>query len=171
MHGTFLHAKSHTMYQGDTTARFVTRDTPTGFIFEKADQRDVNFDWSELVDDHALYTRLEIPYPPSAGPGGNFGIIGFATPIDENTTATFFWRVRRVSGWQRDTWRFLYKTRIEARHWVVLEQDREMLAGCRPGLEKFETLYKHDAGVIRLRRHLAQQARLQLTELRNSGKA
>ena len=28
MHGTFLHANSHTMYQGDTQAHFVTRDTP-----------------------------------------------------------------------------------------------------------------------------------------------
>ena len=84
MHGTFLHANSHTMYQGDTQAHFVTRDTPHGFFFEKEGQRDVNFDWSELVDKGALYVRLEIPYPPSGGPGGNFGIVGFGTPIDEN---------------------------------------------------------------------------------------
>lgn len=171
MHGTFLHANSHTMFQGETEAKFVTRDTPTGFFFEKQGQRDVNFDWSELVDDGALYGRLEIPYPPSAGPGGNFGIIAFTTPIDEKTNASFFWRVRKVQGWQRDSWRFLYKTRIEPRHWAVLEQDREMLANCQPGLEKFEMLYQHDAGVIRLRRYLAQQARLQLTELRKAGKA
>ncbi len=30
MHGTFLHANSHTMYTGDTQARFITRETPTG---------------------------------------------------------------------------------------------------------------------------------------------
>jgi phenylpropionate dioxygenase-like ring-hydroxylating dioxygenase large terminal subunit len=171
MHGTFLHANSHTMYQGDTEAHFITRDTEKGFIFEKADQRDVNFDWSELVDDNALYVRLEIPYPPSGGPGGNFGIISFGCPIDANWTACFFWRVRKVQGWQRDVWRFLYRTRMEPRHWHVLEQDREMLQGCRPGLEKFEMLYQHDAGLIRLRRHLAQVARKQLTELRAAGKA
>lgn len=165
MHGTFLHANSHTMYQGDTQAHFVTRDTPTGFFFEKAGQRNVNFDWSELVDDQSIYVRLEIPYPPSAGPGGNFSIISYGTPIDEENTACFFWRIRKVSGWERDTWRFLYKTRIEQRHWNVLEQDREMLAGCRPGLEKYEMLYQHDAGVIRLRRYLAQVARRQLAEL------
>ena len=117
------------------------------------------------------YVRLEIPYPPSAGPGGNFGIISFGTPIDENNTACFFWRVRKVSGWERNTWRFLYKTRIEARHWAVLEQDRAMLSGCRPGLEKFETLYQHDAGVVRLRRHLANTVRSQLQELAESGNA
>jgi len=171
MHGTFLHANSHTMYQGETQAHFVTRDTPHGFFFEKDGQRDVNFDWSELVDHDALYVRLEIPYPKSGGPGGNFGIVGFATPADENNLAAFFWRVRKVSGWQRDTWRFLYKTNLEPRHWHVLEQDREILAGVKPGLEKHEMLYQHDAGVIRLRRYLAQQARKQLVELQAAGKA
>ena len=171
MHGTFLHANSHTMYQGDTQATFVTRETPKGFVFEKAGQRDVNFDWSELVDDGGLYVRLEIPYPPSGGPGGNFGIVSFVTPIDESNCAAFFWRVRKVSGWQRDAWRFLYRATLEPRHWHVLEQDRAILDGAGLGLEKFEMLYQHDAGVIRLRRYLAQQARGQLTELRNAGKA
>jgi phenylpropionate dioxygenase-like ring-hydroxylating dioxygenase large terminal subunit len=170
MHGTFLHANSHTMYQGDTQAQFATRDTPHGFFFEKVGQRDVNFDWSELVDNGGLYVRLEIPYPPSGGPGGNFGITGFGTPIDEENMCVFFWRTRKVSGWQRDVWRFLYKTNIEKRHWHVLEQDREMLAHLKPGLEKFEMLYQHDAGVIRLRRYLAQQARMQLAELKAAGK-
>jgi phenylpropionate dioxygenase-like ring-hydroxylating dioxygenase large terminal subunit len=171
MHGTFLHANSHTMYQGDTKARFLTQDTPTGFIFEKEGQRDVNFDWSELVDHGALYVRLEIPYPPSAGPGGNFGIISFGTPIDDRNVACFFWRVRKVSGWQRDVWRFLYKAKIEERHWAVLEQDREMLAGLLPGIEKHELLYQHDSGVIRLRRYLAQQTGVQIAALQAAGKA
>ncbi len=171
MHGTFLHANSHTMYQGETQAQFVTRDTSKGFIFEKANQRNVNFDWSELVDDSALYVRLEIPYPKSAGPGGNFAIISFGVPIDSTHTGCFFWRIRKVSGWERDTWRFLYKTRIEKRHWQVLEQDREILSGCLPGLEKYEMLYQHDAGVVRLRRHLAQSARDQLIELASRGRS
>jgi phenylpropionate dioxygenase-like ring-hydroxylating dioxygenase large terminal subunit len=171
MHGTFLHANSHTMFQGDMTATFLTRDTDKGFFFEKAGQRDVNFDWSELVDDGALYVRLEIPYPPSGGPGGNFGIVSIITPIDETNSACFFWRVRKVSGWMRDTWRFLYRTKLEPRHWHVLEQDREMMNGCGLGLERFEMLYQHDAGLIRLRRYLAQQARAQLIALREAGKA
>ena len=165
MHGTFLHANSHTMYQGETKAHFVTRDTGKGFFFEKAGQRDVNFDWSELVDDESLYVRLEIPYPATGGPGGNFGIVSWGTPIDGDNTATFTWRIRRVEGWQRDVWRFLYKTKLEKRHWDVIEQDRVMLDGCRPGLEKHEMLYQHDAGVIRMRRHLAQNARRQLVAL------
>jgi phenylpropionate dioxygenase-like ring-hydroxylating dioxygenase large terminal subunit len=165
MHGAFLHAKSHTMFAGSTEAAFRTRSTPTGFFVEKEAQRDTNFDWSELVDESSLYARLEIPYPASGGPGGNFGIIAYGTPIDERTTACFFWRTRKVSGWQRDVWRFLYKNRLEARHWHVLEQDRAMLAGCEAGLERYEHLYGHDVGVVALRRHLTREARAQLEAL------
>lgn len=171
MHGTFLHANSHTMFQGDTTASFVTRDTEKGFFFEKANQRDVNFDWSEMFDDHALMVRLEIPYPKTGGPGGNFGIVSIITPIDAENSACFFWRVRKVEGWKRDVWRFLYRTKLEPRHWVVLEQDRVMMNGCGLGLEKHEMLYSHDAGLIRMRRYLANQARGQLVALRAAGKA
>jgi phenylpropionate dioxygenase-like ring-hydroxylating dioxygenase large terminal subunit len=169
MHGTFLHAKSHSMFAGATEAAFRIRETPTGFFVEKEAQRDTNFDWSELVDDGSLYARLEIPYPASGGPGGNFGIISYATPIDERTTAAFFWRTRKVSGWQRDVWRFLYKNRLEGRHWAVLEQDRGMLGGCGPGLERYEHLYGHDVGVVNLRRHLTREARAQLTALKSAG--
>jgi phenylpropionate dioxygenase-like ring-hydroxylating dioxygenase large terminal subunit len=169
MHGTFLHAKSHSMFAGATEAAFRTRETPTGFFVEKEAQRDTNFDWSELVDDGSLYARLEIPYPASGGPGGNFGIISYATPIDEKTTACFFWRTRKVSGWQRDVWRFLYKNRLEGRHWEVLEQDRGMLGGCEAGLERHEHLYGHDVGVVSLRRHLTREARAQLTALKRAG--
>lgn len=171
MHGAYLHANSHSMFQGETHATFSTRDTETGFFFEKDGQRDVNFDWSEIVDKGALYVRLEIPYPKSGGPGGNFGIVAMTTPVDETSSANFFWRFRKVSGWQRDAWRFLYKTKLEPRHWHVLEQDRVMLDGCGLGLEKHEMLYQHDAGLIRLRRYLAKEARSQLMALREAGKA
>ena len=166
MHGAFLHAKSHSMFAGSTEAAFRTRSTPTGFFVEKEAQRDTNFDWSELVDEHSLYARLEIPYPPSGGPGGNFGIIAYGTPIDHRTTACFFWRTRKVSGWQRDVWRFLYKNRLEGRHWHVLEQDRAMLAGTEAGLERYEHLYGHDVGVVALRGHLTREARAQLAALK-----
>jgi phenylpropionate dioxygenase-like ring-hydroxylating dioxygenase large terminal subunit len=168
MHGTFLHAKSHTMFAGATEAAFRTRATPTGFFVEKEAQRDTNFDWSELVDDGSLYARLEIPYPASGGPGGNFGIIAYGTPIDARTTACFFFRTRKVSGWQRDVWRFLYKNRLESRHWHVLEQDRAMLGGTEAGLERHEHLYGHDVGVVALRRHLTREMRAQLTALKKS---
>jgi len=68
--------------------------------------------------------RLAIPYRKDAGPGGTFTIIGFVTPVDERHCRVFFWRCRKVQDWQRDAWRFLYRNRLEALHWEVLEQDR-----------------------------------------------
>ena len=81
MHGAYLHAESHSMADGDKKTKFASRQTDTGFVFEKIGQRDVNFDWVEWGETGAIWMRLEIPYQQSAGPGGNFGIIGMATPV------------------------------------------------------------------------------------------
>lgn len=170
MHGTFLHKQSHSMAVGDTQAKFRVLKTPAGFRFEKMTQQDVNFDWSEWCDTGALYARLEIPYPKSAGPGGNFGIIFMATPITATLSACFFWRNRRVTGWQRDAWRFLYRTRLEARHWHVLEQDRAVMEAIEPDADRREFLYDHDVGVARVRRWMRDAATEQLAALAAAGK-
>lgn len=162
MHGTFLHKQSHSMSAGSQAAKFSLRDTEHGFIFEKSDQRDVNFDWSEIADTDCIWMRLDIPYPKTGGPGGSFGIIGCYTPISENVAAVFHWRTRKVSGWQRDAWRFLYKNRLEARHWAVLEQDRVVLEVMEPDANQHEHLYQHDVGLMRMRRMMRQLAIEQL---------
>ncbi len=169
MHGTFLHKQSHSMSFGDTQAEFRIRDTAAGFVFEKANQRNVNFDWTEYGNTAALWLRLEIPYPKTGGPGGNFHIIGMYTPIGDNKCLAVHWRCRKVSGWERDTWRFLYKNRLEARHWRVLEQDRVMLEQCDPDANKHESLYSHDTGLARLRRVLRNEAVRQLAALSEVG--
>jgi len=162
MHGTYLHKMSHSMSEGEATARFVTRDTDKGFFFEKEGQRGVNFDWTEFMDDSCHWLRLEIPYPKTGGPGGNFTIIGSYTPSSRSLSAVFHWRCRPLTGWQRDTWRFLYKNRLEARHWAVLEQDRVLLEFMEPDANQRENLYQHDLGVVRLRRYLKNAAKAQL---------
>jgi phenylpropionate dioxygenase-like ring-hydroxylating dioxygenase large terminal subunit len=158
MHGTFLHKQSHSMAEGDSTATFRVRETDRGFVFEKTGQRGVNFDWTEWGDTGWQWMRLEIPYPKSGGPGGPFAIVAGLAPISKTSTAVFFWRCRKVSGWQRDTWRFLYRNRLEARHWHVLEQDRVMMEQMEPDANQREHLYQHDVGVTRLRRHLKKLA-------------
>ena len=170
MHGTFLHKQSHSMSFGDTKATFAIRETPSGFVFEKEGQRNVNFDWTEYGHTGAFWLRLEIPYPKTGGPGGNFHIIGMYTPISANRAAVMHWRCRKVSGWQRDAWRFLYKNRLEARHWQVLEQDRVMLEQCDADANQHENLYAHDMGLVRLRRVLRNQAIAQLSELAAAGR-
>ncbi len=163
MHGAFLHRESHSMFGGETEARFRIRESDRGFFFEKTDQRGVNFDWVEFCRTGMDWVDLSIPYPPTAGPGGSFGIVGMGTPIDASTTAVFFWRYRKVSGWERDVWRFLYRTKLEARHWHVLEQDRVMLEAMAEDADQAENLYQHDLGVVRLRRLYKRLAEEQAT--------
>lgn len=163
MHGAFLHKQSHTMSEGASQAEFAIRDLEQGFVFEKTGQKNVNFDWTELIDDGtAMWHRLEIPYPKTGGPGGNFTIIGMYTPISRELCAVVFWRCRKVSGWQRDTWRFLYKNRLEARHWQVLEQDRVALENMELDAWDREFLYQHDMGIVRQRRYLRRLAAEQM---------
>jgi phenylpropionate dioxygenase-like ring-hydroxylating dioxygenase large terminal subunit len=162
MHGAYLHAVSHSMASGDKSAEMKARKTDTGFVFEKTTQAGVNFDWVEFGDTGALWLRLSIPYQKKYGPGGPFYIIGFATPMDEDHTQVFFWRVRKVQGWQRNVWRFLYRERLEGLHWNVLEQDRIVLEQMAPNARDHEFLYQHDVGLSRLRRILRNKAREQV---------
>ncbi len=163
MHGAYLHAVSHSMAEGDLEAKMQIDKTDTGFIFGKSDQRDVNFDWIEWADTGAFWLRVSpLPYRQAAGPGGNFGIIGFVTPIDEENCRVFFWRTRKVQGWQRDAWKFMYRHKLETLHWDVLEQDRVVLSGMEPDARDHEFLYQHDTGLARTRRELAKEAEKQL---------
>lgn len=165
MHGTFLHKQSHSMAEGDIHAKFELKTRPTGFEFSKVGQHDVNFDWVEFGDTGTHWMRLAIPYPRTGGPGGSFGIIGSYTPISPSLSAVFFWRCRRVQGWQRDVWRFLYRNRLEARHWGVLEQDRVLMEGMEPDANRRENLYEHDLGIVRYRRYMKKLATDQLASL------
>ncbi len=154
MHGAYLHAESHSMADGDKTARMRVRGTGTGIVFEKTGQRGINFDWVEFADTGAHWMRLSIPYRKSAGPGGEFGIVGFVTPIDRDNCRVFFWRTRKCGGWQRAAWRFMYKHKLEALHWHVLEQDRVLLERLPDDARDREFLYQHDTGLARVRRYL-----------------
>jgi phenylpropionate dioxygenase-like ring-hydroxylating dioxygenase large terminal subunit len=158
MHGAYLHATSHSMAEGDKSAEMRVRKTPTGLVFEKTGQRGVNFDWVELGDTGCLWLRLAIPYQKRYGPGGSFGIVGFATPVDEKHTQVYFWRTRKVQGWQRDVWRFLYRNRLEGLHWAVLEQDQFVLESLPEDARDREFLYEHDVGLARVRRMLEKRA-------------
>jgi len=108
---------------------------------------------------------LSIPYRKNAGPGGSFYIVGFVTPIDEEHCQVYFWRTRKIEGWQRDVWKFMYKTRLEGLHWDVLEQDRVVLEDMASNARDFEGLNAHDVGLTRVRRMMSGMAKEQLTDL------
>jgi Vanillate O-demethylase oxygenase C-terminal domain len=110
----------------------------------------------------ATWCRLDIPYPQAAGPGSDMRIIGTVTPIDDTNCIVYFWRMREVQGLERESWRFMYRAKLEERHWNVLEQDREMLSAMPDDARQREMLYQHDIGVSRLRQVLTQAAKKQL---------
>lgn len=166
MHGPYLHGNSHSMSVGIKDDVMEILDTEYGFRVERKLQKDVAFDWTEYGETGGLWMKLDIPYPAKDGPGGPFRVIGFATPIDERTCRIFFWRLRKVDGWQRDLWRFLYRERLERRHYEVLEQDRVVLEGMADDARDREILYQHDIGITRLRRRWKAIAREQIEAAR-----
>ncbi|MCY4192056.1 MAG: aromatic ring-hydroxylating dioxygenase subunit alpha [Rhodospirillaceae bacterium] len=157
MHGTYLHAKSYTLAYGSGEDEMETVKTDDGFVVRRTRQAGVNFDWTEYSFTGADWVRLDLPYPSGAGPGGMFRILGYVTPIDDKACQVFFWRLRHIEGWQRDLWRFMYKSRLEKRHWNVLEQDRVVIEQMEE--PDSEMLYQHDIGVTHLRRLLRKRAR------------
>ena len=163
MHGIYLHADSFTLADGATQDVVALEQTETGFIVRRVGQQGVNFDWVEIIaQPPLLYARVLIPYPKAGGPGPAMTVICFVTPVDDTSCRIFFWRTRKVQGVARQTWRFLFRTTFEARHWTVLEQDREMLGAMHADARDRELLYQHDIGVVRMRRYLAQQAKHQV---------
>lgn len=164
MHGSYLHGQSFTLAYGSKQDTMKLSKIENGFRIEREHQENVNFDYTEMiVDGTQIYCRLDIPYPPAAGPGGAFRIIGYCTPIDEKRCMVFFWRCRHTgSNLALQSWRFLYRTTLEARHWHVIEQDRVLLEAMPLNANKRELLYQHDIGITRLRQTLAWAARDQL---------
>lgn len=163
MHGVYLHADSFTLAYGAKQDTLKLERTDTGFSVSRVAQQGVNFDRADFVFENGLaYFRLDIPYPSAAGPGGPFRIIAFTTPIDEQSSLAYFYRARQVDGISGEAWRFLYRTRLESRHWDVLEQDRVMLESVPLDARKREMLYQHDVGVSRIRQVMTRLAKSQL---------
>lgn len=163
MHGCYLHAESFTLAFGSKQDLLELDRRDAGFRVSRVGQTGENFDWVEFeTPEGGQYCHLDIPYPPAAGPGGNMRIVGYVLPMGPQRCKVFFWRMRKVRGFESDSWRFLYRARLEERHWNVLEQDRVMLEGMPDDARRREMLYQHDIGLAHLRRALNRAAREQL---------
>ncbi|RQP04894.1 MAG: aromatic ring-hydroxylating dioxygenase subunit alpha [Paracoccus sp. BP8] len=163
MHGCYLHSESFTLAFGSKQDLMELNKTGEGFRISRVGQVGANFDWTEFeVHPGNMFCYLDIPYPPAAGPGGNMRIVGFVLPVAERRCKVFFWRLRQVSGIERESWRFLYRAQLEQNHWHVLEQDRVMLEGMPDDARKREMLYQHDLGVSRIRQILTRAAKSQI---------
>jgi phenylpropionate dioxygenase-like ring-hydroxylating dioxygenase large terminal subunit len=156
MHGPFLHGQSLTLSRGALEDDMRTTRTADGFMVEREGQRGVNFDWSEFYCRDSLWVRLDIPLP--FGPKGILRILCFATPIDDHSTLVYFLRYRKLAGWKRAYWRFLYKTFWEQQHFKVIEQDRVILESQRGAESRLaEHLANSDRGVTELRKFLREK--------------
>lgn len=164
MHGTYLHSQSHSMADGDKQAEIAVRLTEDGLICEKAGQRGVNFDWVEFGHTATVWMRLTVPYRKCYG-GGEFYIVGFVTPVDEENCQVYFWRIRHAQSFDRDVWRFLYRQKLEGLHWDVLEQDRAIIESLSSNARSKEALYQHDIGIVRVRRMMEALAEEQVSSV------
>lgn len=166
IHGSYLHANTFTLGQGRKDTELKVKDTPDGFTTWRANQRGLNIDWNEVTfhPDNILWVRTEIPYPASIG-GGSFRINAHPTPIDRDSVFVWFFRSRQIGGWRRDLWRFLYKNRLEARNFEVVNQDRAVLEAIPLAARQREMLLQTDIAVARMRRLLRREAEHQLAAL------
>ncbi len=165
MHGIVLHGQTYTQSRGPHTDRVQVRENDGGFEVFREGQRGVNLDWMEFVEsDAAYYVRVEIPLPPSAGPGGPMHISFYVTPVDDNKTRITVFRSRRVVGWEKDLWHFLYHRKLKAIFDGVLAQDL-IVANALPPWPPQENLYQHDIGLIQMRRKLERLAQMQAGDL------
>ena len=171
MHGPYLHAKSYTLSGGSRTDQVAVQKTEQGFANVRVSQKRGNIDLLEFVDNASTYyTRVEVPLPPTAGPGDIMRIIFYVTPIEDNRSQIHGWRLRKVSGWQRDLWHFLFKVRLRNFTNAVLEQDKRALSAMPPW-PPAENLYQHDLGVVRVRKHLRDAAHSQAREFFRDARA
>jgi phenylpropionate dioxygenase-like ring-hydroxylating dioxygenase large terminal subunit len=161
MHGPFLHGRTYTQSRGPRTDTLKVVEKDGSFEVFREGQRGVNLDWMEFVlAGSSTYARVEIPMPANAGPGGIMGIIFYTTPVDEAHARINVWRLRKVSGWQRDLWHVLFRARIRGFVDAVLAQDIVAL-GTMPPWPAQEHLYGHDAGLTRARKHFREAAKAQ----------
>jgi phenylpropionate dioxygenase-like ring-hydroxylating dioxygenase large terminal subunit len=172
VHGSFLHAGTFTLGYGRQDTELKIDRKPHGFETYRSNQRGVNIDWHEVVlhPDNIYWVYTEIPYPSSFG-GGSFRIAGFPTPIDRETTYFWVYRSRKLSGWRRDLWRFLYNNRLVTRADFVVNQDRVLLETIPLAARQRENLIQTDTALARMRRHLRDEATRQLDALNRVGSA
>lgn len=160
MHPEYLHRDTQYFETGVANTVKIEQ-TDTGFRVRRSIYGGDNVEAMEFIDNSAFWFRIGFYAPTSCGPGGNWRVFPFATPIDAERCQMTIWRMRNVSGWEGDLFRFMFNTKLEQYNWEVVEEDREMLEAMPPWPAE-ENLYQHDVGLSQLRRHIRAEARKQL---------
>jgi hypothetical protein len=150
------------MAYGAKSDEVVIEEFDSGFRITRKLDPTSNIEEIFAHDAGVLWNRVGVFYPPAAGPGGGLLVIATVCPIDAHSSQINFWRLRKVSGWQRDMWRFLFKMRLEQFAWEAIEEDRELMEAMPPWPAPAENFYQHDLGIARARRRLRRKAEAQL---------
>jgi phenylpropionate dioxygenase-like ring-hydroxylating dioxygenase large terminal subunit len=173
IHGSFLHeGNTFTLASGRMDARLKVSLKPNGFETERDNQRGVNLDWHEVFfqPGNTFWIRTEVPYPAAVGEG-SFRVVGMITPIDRNSTYFWGYRSRKISGFGRDLWRFMYKNRFGARGDSVVAQDQVLLETLTLDNRRREDFIQTDVAVVRMRKMLLAEAAKQLQAATGEGAA
>ena len=160
MHPEYLHKDTQYFETGVANKVKIT-PTGTGFKVNREIYAGDNVEVMEFIDNGAFWFRVGFHAPPACGPGGNWRVWPLATPIDEHRSQVTIWRMRHVSGWEGDLFRFIFNTKLEQYNWAIVLEDKVMLEAMPPW-PAAENLYQHDIGPARLRRHVRDEARRQL---------
>ena len=160
MHPEYLH-KDTQYFDTGVANTVVTTATETGFMVKREIYEGDNVEIMEFIDNGSFWFRVGFYAPPGCGPGGNWRVFPQATPIDEHRCQMTVWRMRPVSGWEGDLFRFMFNTKLEQFNWAIVQEDKEMLEAMPPWPAR-ENLYQHDIGPARLRRHVRAEASRQL---------
>jgi phenylpropionate dioxygenase-like ring-hydroxylating dioxygenase large terminal subunit len=157
LHALFVHVGVATQLQRAQLSEFeVTSDFAEGFNLAKRGM---------LGGKLAAETPVEFLLPSNfrldlanGTQRGLFRVIMIPTPIDENNTWLVYLQMRRVSGFERLKWRFLWWTKLRKAQDLIKAQDHAILESLGPIEESraAENLGYSDAGVIHLRRRLNQ---------------
>ena len=159
LHTTYLHENSYSMGI-DAQTDFVEAVQEGGTINVTRRNDKTSIEQMQFVDDSTIYVRVGIAVPPALGPGGRLRVIATVVPIDARRSQINFWRLRNISGWQADMYRFMFNQKYDPAAWEVLEQDRAAVE-TMPAWGGPENLYQHDAGLLRMRRYLRGESERQ----------
>jgi phenylpropionate dioxygenase-like ring-hydroxylating dioxygenase large terminal subunit len=110
-----------------------------------------------------LKTEVEFQFPNIArldlANGTLYRVIIMPTPYNAERVGAFYIRTRRVAGWARLKWWWLWWTCFRRANQLVTAQDRDVMVALGPIDEarSTENLAVSDIGVVHLRRRLSQR--------------
>ena len=167
LHASFLHAGTHALGDhGEVAGDIGFERTERGFVIWRKYQQGVNLDRTEVFryPGSGFWAVTDLPFKDNEG-GGSVRLFRYPTPIDRDNCLVYNYRLRKMTGWKLDLWRFIYKNRGSARGVIVLDQDRVPLATIPNDAPEREMLLRLDLGVSHIRRMYRDEAERQFAAI------